>query len=113
MSDLEALMKQCRALGATLVPMGDGLRVQAPYPLPDDLVLALKEAKPKILAELQQQHADQSIPWMLKEWRRISIPAWRRILMESIVSNDVKREEYARWMLSEVLKDDEYQEIDR
>ena len=49
-------------------------------------------------------------PWMLWEWRRVSIPEWRRILRESIESGDQKRESYARWMLGEVLLDPEYEE---
>jgi len=113
MKDIITLLEQCRARGATLTVEGHSIKVQAPYPLPDDLVLALKQAKPEILAELQRQHNDQLVPWMLEEWRRISIPAWRRILLESIESNDVKREEYARWMLRDILEDDEYRETER
>jgi hypothetical protein len=40
----------------------------------------------------------------LDEWCRINIPAWQRILKESIEAGDKSREKYARWMLSEVLK---------
>ena len=47
-------------------------------------------------------------PWMLREWRRISIPDWRRILQDSIAQSDDRREAYARWMLTEVLLDFEY-----
>ena len=113
MRDVATLMKQCRALGATLVPMGDRLKVQAPHPLPDARVAELRDAKGEILAELQRQRNEKLVPWMLQEWRRISLPAWRRILLESIEGNDSKREEYARWMLSEVLEDEEYRENDR
>ncbi|MFC2027128.1 hypothetical protein ACFLU3_00425 [Chloroflexota bacterium] len=107
------IIKECRSQGATLTVEGDKIKVQAPHPLPDNLVSALIEAKPEIMAELQRQRDDQFIPWMLEEWRRISLPAWRRILSESIESNDVNREEYARWMLHEVLEDEEYTESDR
>jgi hypothetical protein len=48
--------------------------------------------------------------WMLEEWRRISIPDWRHILNESIECRNKEREEYARWMLREILRDEEYQE---
>ena len=51
-------------------------------------------------------------PWMLWEWRRLSIPEWRRILGESIEDEDRKREEYARWMLREILLDPEYDELE-
>lgn len=47
-------------------------------------------------------------PWALWEWRRMSIPEWRGILTTSVEQRDRKREEYARWMLSDVLLDPEY-----
>jgi hypothetical protein len=50
-------------------------------------------------------------PWMLWEWRRVSIPEWQRTLEESIDKGDVRREEYARWMLREVLLDPDYEEL--
>ena len=49
-------------------------------------------------------------PWMLWEWRRVSIPLWRNILEESVSKADASREAYARWMLREILLDPEYQE---
>jgi hypothetical protein len=49
-------------------------------------------------------------PLMLWHWRRVSIPEWQRILKESIESGDRRREEYARWMLREVLLDPDYEE---
>jgi hypothetical protein len=50
-------------------------------------------------------------PLMLWEWRRISIPEWRRILRESIDKGDHQREEYARWMLQDILLDPDYEEV--
>jgi hypothetical protein len=47
---------------------------------------------------------------MLWEWRRASIPEWRRILRESIEGGDKRRESYARWMLREVLLDPVYKD---
>ena len=47
-------------------------------------------------------------PWMLWEWRRISIPEWRRILVEAIECRDRRREDYARWMLRDILLDPDY-----
>ena len=49
-------------------------------------------------------------PLMLWEWRRASIPEWRRILRESVDSGDSRREEDARWMLWEILLDPDYEE---
>jgi len=48
------------------------------------------------------------IDFMLTEWRRVSIPTWQRILQESITTNNKSREEYARWMLKDVLEDPDY-----
>jgi hypothetical protein len=49
-------------------------------------------------------------PLMLWEWRRVSIPEWRRILQESADCGDERREDYARWMLREILLDPDYEE---
>lgn len=49
-------------------------------------------------------------PWMLWEWRRVSIPRWQQILKESVDRGDKEREAYARWMLGEVLLDPGYEE---
>ncbi len=46
---------------------------------------------------------------MLWEWRRVSIPEWRRILQFSVDQGDSSREKYARWMLREILLDPEYE----
>lgn len=47
----------------------------------------------------------------LDGWRRLSIPAWRRILIESGNGGDKHRENYARWMLTEVLEVTEAAEV--
>ncbi len=49
-------------------------------------------------------------PWALWELRRVSIPDWQRILRGAIHNGDARREKYARWMLSDVLLDPEYEE---
>ena len=110
MSDVAALLAQCRGLGAIFIPMGDRLRVRAPDPLPENLIVALREVKPQVLVELNRQGREDFHCWVLEEWRRCSIPSWRRILRESIAQGDSKREEYALWMLREVLIDPEYKE---
>lgn len=110
MKNVAALLQQCRALGATLVPLGDHIRVRAPAPLPEELIADLRELKSEVLAELGKERAMVFDCWVLDEWRRVSIPAWRRILSESIEKRDSRREEYARWMLREILQDGEYEE---
>ena len=49
-------------------------------------------------------------PWVLWEWRRVSIPDWQMILRESKDRGDTGGEDYARWMLREVLLDPDYDE---
>ena len=49
-------------------------------------------------------------PLMLWHWRRASIPEWQRILRDSVAQGDTRREEYARWMLREILLDPDYEE---
>ena len=51
-------------------------------------------------------------PWILWEWRRISIPEWQRILHESKQKGDIQREGYARWMLRDILLDPELEELE-
>ena len=112
MREAEVLIERCRKLGATLTPLNDRIRVEAPQPLPDDLVAELKEAKPEILAELQRQQESRLKPGteLLEQWRAVAIPEWRKILREAREDGNARREEYARWMLREILKDPDYLE---
>ena len=52
-------------------------------------------------------------PWVLWEWRRLNIPQWRDALDESIAQGDLRREEYARWMLRDILLDPQYEDEQR
>lgn len=108
MNNTTQLLEKCRSLGATLTPANDQIKIQAPEPLPDILIEELKKSKAQILAELSWERRHEHECWLLEEWRRISIPDWRRILKESSETGNISREKYARWMLSEVLIDDEY-----
>jgi len=40
-----------------------------------------------------------------EEWRRVSIPDWKRILAESVEKKDTRRIEAAQKMLKELLED--------
>jgi hypothetical protein len=73
-------------------------------------IIELKESKYEILTELRWETRSTTECWLLEEWRRISLPEWQRILKESIERKNEKREEYARWMLPEVLEDPKYGE---
>ena len=61
-------------------------------------------------ASLEPGRGEGFEPWALWEWRRVSIPPWRQILVKSIADGDWRREEYSRWMLWEVLLDPDYDE---
>jgi len=50
-------------------------------------------------------------PWLLWEWRRISLPQWREALEDAVAMEDNPREAYARWMLRDILFDPDYEEI--
>jgi hypothetical protein len=108
--NIASLMERCKSLGATFTPLDNGFKIQAPEPLPDEIVANLKEAKADVIIELKRLSQDQAECWLLEEWRRISLPEWRGILQQRIESKNVKREEYARWMLKEILEDPEYKE---
>jgi hypothetical protein len=108
MKDVDSLLEECQALGARFEVVGDTVKVRAREPLPQPLLDALRAVKPQLKARIQAKYWAGS--WILDEWRRISIPDWRRILMESIEKKKEEREKYARWMLREVLEDPEYRE---
>ena len=110
MNDIKALLEKCQALGATFTPLNDRSRVEAPEPLPEDLIIELRKAKSLIMAELKGNLRDKAECWLLEEWRKTSIPEWQKILKESIESKNAHREEYARWMLREILEDPDYLE---
>ncbi len=111
MNDASILLKRCRAKGVVFKPRDDRLIVEAEQPLPAELIEELHRHKEQILAELSWERRSAHECWLLEEWRRVSIPAWRRILRESREKNDKGREEYARWMLKEMLQDPEYCEV--
>ncbi len=111
MTDIKELFEKCRSMGATFILTdNERIKVKAPSPLPDEVMDKLREAKPQLLHEIQIQGIREHENWILEEWRRLSIPHWRRILKASIETENKKREEYARWMLREILQDEEYRE---
>jgi hypothetical protein len=107
--EVKSLLNRCYSLGATFSLMNNSVRVQAPHPLPDEILNELRQSKSEVIKELRYELQKSARCWMLEEWRRISIPQWRRILQGSIRSGDKEREEYARWMLREILEDQDYQ----
>jgi hypothetical protein len=103
------IVKEASELGITLRTDGDFVTYSPRSRTPQAFVDRLRQHKQAVLLYLRQQQSTSAEPWMLAEWRRLSIPDWRRILQQSIYKGDRKREEYARWMLREVLEDREYE----
>lgn len=40
----------------------------------------------------------------LERWKEVAIPAWQKVLKESQEAGNTTREQYAKWMLDEVLE---------
>jgi hypothetical protein len=112
MNEVIHLVSKARECGAIFILDKDRVVLRAPEPLPADLMDKLRIHKTEIQQLLRQSQKVKNDNWILEEWRRISIPHWRHILQDSITNEDKKREEYARWMLSEILEDANYKEID-
>jgi hypothetical protein len=99
--DVTQLLDTLRALGVSMIPNGNRLRVRPASKVPIHLWPLIERYKPEILQTLTPP---TPIPWMLEEWRRQSIPQWRRIYRESVAKGGEMRAEYAVWMLTQVLE---------
>lgn len=98
-----ALLERARAAGLVVRSEGDKLVIRGPR-VAEPLALELIAHKQSVLPLVQEPF----VPWMLREWRRVTIPQWRRNLRESIEQRNTKQEDYARWMLQDVRMDAEY-----
>ena len=113
--DAEDLMAQWEALGCPQIPLSPGVSISnlkkwidshIPSPLSDEHLATVRRFLWEGLPPTEVPPADP----LLGEWRRVSIPQWQRILQESVQQGNSRREEYARWMLEEVLLDPDYVE---
>ena len=98
MNHVSALIERCSALGATLTPFGDRLKVRAPEPLPSDLLVALKEAKPLVMAELLSRTA-RPIIWKgtSDEYRQALVVFEAEVVLaKAQLTGDPVRDWYAR-----------------
>jgi len=65
----------------------------------------IRANKPRLIEELEALKAGvEGGDKVLDRWRTDSIPQWQRILQESIEKGDIKRRDYAEWMLRDVLQ---------
>ena len=110
-SPLFSLLGEAEGYGVSFKLENNRVFVKVPKQLPSDFMQELRNRKTEIHDFLQKkQRRIEADNWALNEWRKTSLPAWRRILKESIEAQDKHRENYARWMLREVLEDEEYRE---
>ena len=98
-----ALLEEARAAGLVVRSEGDNLVIRGPRDA-EPLALSLIEHKAEVFPLMG------FVPWMLQEWRRVSIPDWRHILSVSVGQGDTHRADYARWMLKEILLDPDYED---
>jgi hypothetical protein len=70
--------------------------------------LRKEEHFPPVLPPLKNSPVSHGECPLLEKWRRMCIPDWRENLRTSALQGDKNREEYARWMLREILFDPEY-----
>jgi len=108
--DAATLVRECRSKGVTLTLVAGRVRLRAKKPLSGDLMSALRDRKQEVIALLSKEQETDSGCWVLDEWRRVSIPDWRRILQKSIAQGNNRRADYARWMLLEVLEDPDFKD---
>ena len=62
----------------------------------------IKEVRRFLLEHLPRDEAPEADP-LLEAWRRCSIPPWQQKLREAIEDSREEDEQYARWMLTEIL----------
>jgi hypothetical protein len=110
MNEITMLLDRCKAMGAVLTASDGRLIIEAPRPLPDDVLDALRKAKAEILDQLNRNCFNDSECWPLEQWRLTALPEWRKQLRESITSLQMGQARYAYWVLKEVLEDPEYKE---
>ena len=116
-SDGAALLVRWEELGRPMILLSPGLSISNletwldPNTRTSRSVEHLATLRRFILEGLTKAEVLQADPF-LEEWFRVSIPDWRRILLESIGNGDNGRAEYARWMLRDILQDPDYEEPD-
>ena len=113
--NVEQLLDRLRRHGVVVSVSGGQIRLVPGSRVPGNLVAQLQDNKSAVRDYIFAQSA-HSAPktwpdcWPLELWRRTSLPEWRENLSESVKSGDKSNEEYARWMLREILLDPQYRE---
>jgi len=100
--DATVVLECLSALGVTITPRPNGnLWLEPASKIPPALLELVRQHKVEVIAYLERHDSrdDMAEPWILQEWRRVSIPQWRDILQQSLVRGGKKRESYARWWM--------------
>lgn len=77
------LMERVQALGGRLVLDGDGLAVEAPAPLPEELLVALRARRAEVLETLQPAPEDRRLSELLSGCSVVRV--WSRVLQETVL----------------------------
>ena len=113
--NVEQLLDRLRRHGVAVTVSSGQIRLVPGSRVPGNLVAQLQDNKSAVCDYFYAQSA-HSAPktwpncWPLELWRRMSLPEWRERLRQSVESGDKNQEEYARWMLREILLDPQYRE---
>jgi len=114
--DAADLLARWKELGRPEIPLSTGMTItdldRWLYPS-HGLPVWKPEELPSIRGYLVEHLPPGKVPQtnsVMEEWRRTSIPAWRGKLKAAMKEGRKGDEEYARWMLREVLLDPEHQE---
>lgn len=101
MKNITALLERCRSLGATLTPVQGRLRVQAPRPLPDELVAELMEAKEEILAALRLR-PESAVVWKGKpsEYRSLLVMREAELV---VTKTQLTGNDHADWYVKNLI----------
>ena len=112
--NVEQLLDRLRRHGVSVSVSGGQIRLVPGSRVPGHLVALLQDNKAAVcnyfFANPDSSGTGRHDCWPLELWRRLSIPEWRERLRQSVESGDKNQEEYARWMLREILLDPQYRE---
>lgn len=100
------LLDKAMKSGLQVKAEGDHIVIRGPRSA-EAVAMEILANKVVVMALLAESPQIGFVPWVLQEWRRTAIPQWQSVLQEATAEGDMRRIEYARWILDEVLQDEE------
>ena len=102
---------QLDEMGIAVRVEGGDLLLEPGSRVPLKLISALRENKREVIEYISgsESQGNQTCR-VLDEWRRQSIPVWRKKMQQATENHETKGKSYALWMLKEILFDPEYRE---